>query len=840
MSAYKQSPNRRARRARTFVAALLVTAPLPAAIGAHAAVAAPAAIVSTVPTAGTGWFGDEAALSPALVGSASFGERWSAPVNGQVYAPLVQSGSTIIAATENNEVDGLNLGDGSKLWTTNLGQPWPAATISCADLAPNIGVTGRPVLSPDGSIVYLVSKTYAGTDVTHPNYYMHALSVATGAEQSGWPVLIAGNASNNPAIAFNPEVQLQRPGLLLMNGVVYAAFGSLCDNPLARGWLAAVDTSTAQLTSMWTTEATITASKPLGTIWEGGGELVSDGPGQIIFSTGNGVVPNVGDTAPTNLGNSVVRVSVDSTGAMHETDFFAPYNAYDLNATDQDLGSGAPTILPSIFGTASVPSVILQGGKPGYLNVINAASFGGRGSTTDNLVQSLGQYGRFSSQPAVYPGEGGWAYVVTEGPGPIMAFKSTPLNGLPHLSKKGQTTASFSFSSSSAIVTSDGTTPGSALVWAVQLPTKDGLNANLLAFNAIPASGVLTQVFSAPVGTAVKFGRPLAASGNVLVGTRDGQVLDFGALNTTVSQPLVASTTSLDLGSTQSGTQATGSFTLQNPNSTPATISAISGPTAPFSVGGPTVGTIIPANASVTVPVAFAPNSVSVFNSSVSYTTTAGTTTVNLSGTGTSSAPSTITIGDPTGGGWTLNGSAKILGGVTQLTSATTNQAGDVVYPTAVSSAGLNATFTTNIGGGTGADGLTFALLDATTNTPTSLGAKGGGLGFGGLTGVAVALDTYKSGTNPSNNFIGIPNGFASGHMSWATTSTAVPPLRVNGLVWQITTDNAGHITVSVNGSVVLTATVTLPPNVYLAFTGGTGASMDVHSVSNVAITANS
>ena len=69
---------------------------------------------------------------------------------------------------------------------------------------------------------------------------MHALNVTTGAEQPDFPVLISGAASNDPLQTFGATYQLQRPGLLLMNGVVYAAFGSHCDLAPTHGWVVGV------------------------------------------------------------------------------------------------------------------------------------------------------------------------------------------------------------------------------------------------------------------------------------------------------------------------------------------------------------------------------------------------------------------------------------------------------------------------------------------------------------------------------------------------------------------------------------------------------------------------
>jgi hypothetical protein len=51
---------------------------------------------------------------------------------------------------------------------------------------------------------------------------------------------------------------------------------------------------------------------------------------------------------------------------------------------------------------------------------------------------------------------------------------------------------------------------------------------------------------------------------------------------------------------------------------------------------------------------------------------------------------------------------------------------------------------------GTPADGLTFMILDGSVSTPTALGAVGGGEAYLGLTGLAVELDLYQGGADPS------------------------------------------------------------------------------------------
>jgi hypothetical protein len=138
---------------------------------------------------------------------------------------------------------------------------------------------------------------------------------------------------------------------------------------------------------------------------------------------------------------------------------------------------------------------------------------------------------------------------------------------------------------------------------------------------------------------------------------------------------------------------------------------------------------------------------------------------------------------------------------------------------------------------------LTLTFADAGKGAmASSLGAIGGGLGWSGIPGLAVTLNTFKNASDPSNNFIGLATGFdpvAPENMVWAATATAkVPPLR--GTVRHINvTVVSGTLTVSVDGTQVLSTPVTLPPSTLIGFTGATASLTDRHAVSNVVITAN-
>ncbi|KUN86206.1 choice-of-anchor D domain-containing protein [Streptomyces griseoruber] len=1004
-----------------------------------------AADVTTVSrdTYRTGWDDNEPGLAPDQVASSDFGQQFSATVDGQVYAQPLVVGRTLVVATENNKVYGLNSATGAQTWTRNLGAAWPASAIGCGDLVPDIGVTGTPVYDAATGTAYLTSKVDDGADPQHPSWYVHALNVTTGAERAGWPVKVAGAPVNDPGRPFNAYTAMQRPGLLLMGGAVYAGFASHCDHTPYVGHVLRVDTATRKQT-LWATENS--SANGMAGIWMSGGGLVSDGPGRILFSTGNGIspAPGPGSRPPGQLAEAVVRIGVNSDGTMSAQDFFSPVNAPTLDQNDTDLGSGGPVALPdNAFGTAQHPHLLVQIGKDGRLFLLDRDDLGGRSQGpggTDKVVGTFGPYEGVWGHPGVYGGEGGHVYT-TGSRGPLRVFQYGVTGaGLPALTNTGRSTETFGYTSGSPVITSTGTTPGSAVVWAVYSDGAGGTGGQLRAYSATPVNGTLKKLWSAPIGVAAKFSVPATDGGRIYVGTRDGHVLAFGrpsnaaligdtvdlgdvpvggtghatatvtatrdvridavttppggafsaaatglprTLHTgdTYSVPVSYAPTSpgpdnavlslaTDLGTTGLGltgyatrdgllasppslafdtvpttTAKTLGVTFTNTGTQPETITATDAPDSPFTAGGlPADGTVVQPKQSVTVQVTYAPTEAGDDTSALSVTGLHGTVTVELTGsavtgeaqltitptstdfgqvgvgrsvtrtfdiantgnipltitkakapappfhvsnpigegqvigpedvvhqsvtfsptsvgavsgiyeitsddgsgahnealTGTGTTGSGVTLPAPGVGGWQLNGSAALSGDDLQLTQATPGQAGSAVFPVPVLTDGLNATFTTVIGGGTGADGLTFALVDPAGATPTALGGTGGGLGWTGLPGIAVAVDTYRNGSDPSANFVGVALTGSGSSITYAATTTAVPDLRTGPHAVALSVSGR-TITVSMDGAQLLRTTVpALPPTAFAAFTGGTGSRTDIHTVRDVAVTATS
>jgi energy-converting hydrogenase Eha subunit A len=205
-----------------------------------------------------------------------------------------------------------------------------------------------------------------------------------------------------------------------------------------------------------------------------------------------------------------------------------------------------------------------------------------------------------------------------------------------------------------------------------------------------------------------------------------------------------------------------------------------------------------------------------------------------------SAAAATGTVPSPVSGGWQLNGTAVVNATASPpnlaLTPATNWVAGSAFYPTPVAGAGITASFDVLLGSGSGADGMTFTLADASVTKPTALGVTGGGEGFSGITGVAVSFDTWKNTSDPSSNFVGIAaTNSPQQSLNYVTTNSSVPSLR-NTAHHVVVTTGATGITVTMDGTQVLTSAMTLPSQVLVGFTAATGGFNDIHQVQNVSI----
>lgn len=703
---------------------------------ARAITTASGAITATADDLRSGWYPDQPRLDPAIVGGPTFGRlfKTTLPLNpGEaVFAQPLVSGTNVFVATEANDIYALDTETGAITAQRALGQAWRASDIGCTDLVPTIGITGTPVIDTNTNTAYFFSKGYKpgtnGPGRADAAYYVHAVDVATLAERPNFPVLVAGTASNDPTLTFQAYGQLQRPALLLMDGVVYAAFGGHCDYDDYHGWIVGVGTD-GTIRTLFATEAGPQKVKGAG-IWQSGGGIVSDGPGRIFFSTGNGysnsiVNPTPGNTPPPALDQSVVRIERQADGSFAAKDFFTPYDVRFLDDADLDLGSGGPIGLPSpTFGTAAHPHLMVAGGKQGILYLLDRDNLGGfqQGpSGGDAVVSRTNSDGGMWSRPAVWPGDGGWVYVTSAG-WPIDAFRyGVRADGVPALTLTGRGSDLFYVQGGSPIVTSDGTTSGTALVWAIYV---NGSNSALRAYDAVPnASGTLVSRFEDTFGAGAKFSVPGIGAGRVYVGSGEGTVIGYGAPKTT---PLSGSVT--DFGTVTVGGSSQLTVTLTATQTT--TVTRLDSTDAAFALGTPSVAlpATLTSGQSFTVPVTFSPTTVKSYAASLEATAAEGTSAVALKGAGQAAgAKLTVTPGSVSFGGLNVGTTAT-----SNITVSNTGSAplsfGTVTLPTAPFSAqGAPTSGQTLAPGDSFIISVTFAPTDAGTYSSNLALASDGG-----------------------------------------------------------------------------------------------------------------
>jgi len=629
----------------------------------------------------TGWYPNEPQLAPSAVTSRNFGQLFNTQLIGQVYAQPLVSQPTVLAVTEKDYAYGLDSMTGAIKWQESFGPPAdPLVQNSCGDIGANMGITGTPVIDPSTGVAYFVAATGTGTNGA-TQFFMDAVNVQSGQPPAGWPVggvPIQGSADNDASTVFNGQYQSQRPGLVLVNGVVYAAFGSQCDNGNWDGWLIGVSTASHNITTMWASETGPGVGG--GGIWQSGSAPVVDSQGNIYLSTGNGNSPSnptAGtDTSVQNLAEAVVKLSITTGGKLQLADWFVPSDAANLNSQDGDLGSGGSVALPASMGTPLEPNVLLQAGKEGILYALDMNHLGGYQQgpgQSDAVPFESAPTGSVWSKPTVWPGDGGYVYIPTAGTpfvstsgGSLDVYQRVVVNSrVVTFEFVGATSNSgdiFGFGSGKPIVTSNGTNSGSSLLWITHTSDSSGDGAELRAYDPIPQNpgpqGTLTEVWHASIGTATKFSEPVVDNGSIYVGTKngtsDGALIGFGLFP--------SSTTSLTGGDVNfSPTTVSQSATLTATFTATAstTVSSFTPTGAGFTVGTPSL--LLPATLSagqtITVPITFTPNALGPLSATLTANNTGPTAVVTLTGQGLaattplSASPSSVAFGvQPTSG----------------------------------------------------------------------------------------------------------------------------------------------------------------------------------------------
>lgn len=288
-----------------------------------------------------------------------FAPAWNMHLDGAVYAEPLVVNEHVIVATEGNSLYSLNARTGQVQWRTNLGSPVPLSTLPCGNIDP-LGITGTPVYDPVTNLVFAVAE------VSGPEHILVGVNANTGQVQVRRVADPAG---------METAPQQQRSALALSKGMVYIAYGGLfgdCGN--YHGWVVA---SRADGQGPLLSYQVPTTRE--GGIWAAAGPAI-DSNGRLFVSVGNGEATQ-GDW---DHSDSVLRLSP----TLQLEDGFAPSQWQQDNASDADLGSMSPVLLPGGW--------VYADGKSGLGYLLRADALGGIGGQAQ-VISICSSYGGAAS-----------------------------------------------------------------------------------------------------------------------------------------------------------------------------------------------------------------------------------------------------------------------------------------------------------------------------------------------------------------------------------------------------------------------------------------------------------
>jgi hypothetical protein len=407
-------------------------------------------------------------------------------------------------------------------------------------VTPEIGITATPVidrqLGPNGTLfVVAMSKDSSG------NYHqrLHALDLATGADRLAPVAVVAsypgnGAGSSGGNAIFNPAQYKERPGLLLLNGVIYTAWSSHCDINPYTCWIIGYDEHTLAQTSV----LNITPNGSEGSVWMSGAGPAADSNGNIYCLVANGTFdttldsrgfPNQGD-----FGNAFVKLSTANNG-LAVADYFATFQTPAENNSDEDLGSGGALVLPPMTDAQGISRQLAVGaGKDANIFLVDSSNMGKFNPLNNNAIyQQLSGVlaGQVFSMPAYFNGT--LYYGAVSDYIRAFPFQSAKLGSL-----TSQTPTSFTYPGATPSISANGTFNG--ILWASEntspavLHAYSATNLGLELYNSNQAANGRDQF-----GSGNKFITPTIASARVYVGTTSG-VGVFGLLDQSTLTPLQA------------------------------------------------------------------------------------------------------------------------------------------------------------------------------------------------------------------------------------------------------------------------------------------------------------
>lgn len=483
----------------------------------------------------TGQSLNETTLTTTNVNSSTFGMLFVLSTDGAVdaqplYLPnLTISGTThnvLFIATEHASVYAFDADTGTQLWQVSALATGETTSDDrgCSQVTPEIGITSTPVIDPKAGphgTIYTIAMSKDASGNYHQR--LHALDVTTGSEEFSGPKEIQatypgkGDNSSNGNVIFDAGQQIDRPGLLLLNGIVYTSWGSHCDYRPYTGWMIGYnETTLAQVTVL-----NVTPNGNEGSFWMAGAGPAADSSGNIFALDANGVFDTTlnaqGFPNEADYGNAFLKIST-TNNKLAVADYFEESNQATENGSDEDLGSGGAMLLPDLTDNSGVTHHLAVGaGKDANIYVVDRDSMGKFSPNANNIYQQISSVlsAAVFSSPAYFNNTVYYGSVSN----PIRAFAIT--NAQLGSSPASKTAHAFPYPGATPSLSANGTS--NAILWAAE-------NTNPAVLHAFDATNLANELYNSNqaangrdhFGAGNKFITPTVINGKVYVGTKTG------------------------------------------------------------------------------------------------------------------------------------------------------------------------------------------------------------------------------------------------------------------------------------------------------------------------------
>ena len=509
----------------------------------------------------------ETALVKRQINPARFGKLFTRTVDGDLYAqPLIvgdlklagRKRNVVYLATSRNWVYAYDADDPldyRPLWTRQLGPAVPRDAIEKGYLnfGSEVGITSTPAIERTrrGGTIFVTTKTMEG-DPGKPvfAYRLHALDIVTGEDRTR-PRLIKAELRGRPDVRFDALLNLNRPGLLLQDGVIYLAFGSHDDHGDYFGWIIAYDAATLIQIAAFNTAP----EWGEGGVWQSGTGLAGDAAGFIYAVVGNGRSPkeNLEKRRPPLpkpsrveapvYGNALLKLKLDrDAGVLRAVYWFTASDVFELNESDTDF-IGGPVLFEQPGRRGKPHQYVLGGGKDGKFYLADRDNMG-KWTPTDNTTilqaDKLCSY-HIHGAPVVWHRSKSdiRAYVWSEKD----ALKAFRLNGR-RFEETPQSISDYRLPENEnrmpggfLSLSWDGRRPSTAVLWAAHSTREDAMNktvaGTLRAYDPLDLKNELwnsdmDEAEADRLGNLAKFSPPVVANGKVYVGTFSRELVVYG------------------------------------------------------------------------------------------------------------------------------------------------------------------------------------------------------------------------------------------------------------------------------------------------------------------------